>query len=495
MAGQKHVRRLIRDWVIAVVGLAALALAVWYYFRQDRGQKTYALTLTAGSAQGLRHQIAATLADESKQHGIDARVVATHGSEEMLDMINARRLDVALVQGGLSLGGRQHIRQVAALHVEPLHLLVKAELFGSASKNLAALRGKVVNLSEAGSGTHALALEVLRFAGLHPDQGGFRPATLGYSQLVDETDRAKLPDAVFLVSSLPSPVAKHLATRMDYRLVPLPFGEAFALDALIQKAPTRAATTEEVEKSYIYDATIPAFTYSVEPGVPPTATHTLGTRLLVVAHQDVSPDAIGHLLDTIFTTSFAQVPKPPLEPKLLDLPPEFPLHAGTVRYMQRNKPLIAGDVMAFWEKAARIGAPCVVGFLSIWQWWRQRRARQRELEFKDYILRVSQLEQRAVELESAAHLDLRELLEIQRQLNLLKKEALDRFAEGELEGKELMSDFVAMVNDARNYITRLMLHERDHLQERAQTQGRAVQEVWAESVADHPVQKPRPANP
>jgi TRAP-type uncharacterized transport system substrate-binding protein len=475
--------------MIAVVGLAALGLAVYLCWFQGKGPKRIRLTLTAGSASGQRHHIAETLQAEAQKRGIDLRLEPTRGSEEMLDRVNDHQVDLALVQGGLNQGERANIRQVATLHVEPLHLLVKDRWFAEVSQDLAALKGKVVNLSEQGSGTHTLALEIMRFIGLQPglDQGtgDFTATTQSYSQLMTATDPDRLPDAVFMVSSLPSPVAKHLVVKRNYRLVPLPFAEAFAIEALVKKTAGQVGPGAggAVEKSHIYDTTIPAFTYStVEPKVPPEPIHTLGTRLLLVAHKDVNAEVIGSLVDAIFTTGFVQVGKPALSPRLLELPPEFALHPGTVQYLRRTQPLIAADLMAWAEKAARIGAPTMVGLLSIWQWYRQRRLRQRESGFKHYMLQVTQIEQRVLELESAATLDLGTLLHLQQSLSHLKKKVLDQFAEGALEGKELMSGFLAVVNDTRNYLTRLILHERDNLKEQAHHEGLKVKDVWARAV-------------
>src|SRR5262249_41178323 len=155
---------------------------------------------------------------------------------DALDQVDRHALDLALVQGGLQRNGWPHVRQVATLHVEPLHLLVKKELYDKVSAHLAALDGKTVNLSEAGSGTHDLAVEVLAFVGLHPRGGGrargYIPMALSRQQLFAAKDAARLPDAYFLVSSLPGPTVKYLVEQHGYRLVRLPFGEAFALGAL-----------------------------------------------------------------------------------------------------------------------------------------------------------------------------------------------------------------------------------------------------------------------
>src|SRR5262245_37016418 len=243
MKSRQSIWVLVRDWSAAMLGLAVLAVGIRFLAQPTHG-KNRALTLTAGQASGQRSLIAELLAEEARRNGLEARVQETAGSEAALDQVNEGKLDVALVQGGLGLGNRANIRQVGALHVEPLHLLVKKEHFDKVSENLAALKGKVVNLSEPGSGTYTLALEVLQFAGLQPSKD-FTPSTLGYKALLAESDRAKLPDAAFMVQSLPSPVARHLVTRKDYRIVPLSFAEAFSLDALNRKAePSR------VEKAY-----------------------------------------------------------------------------------------------------------------------------------------------------------------------------------------------------------------------------------------------------
>src|SRR5262245_24456842 len=250
----------LRDWAVVTLGLTAIGVAV-YFIARPPGQKEYRLTITAGRASGQRHEIAEIMAREARRAGLDARVQETAGSEEALDQVNEGKLQVALVQGGLGVGSRGNIRQVAALYVEPLHLLVKSELFPAVSKNLAALKGRVVNLSEPGSGTHTLSLEVLRFAGLTPGDGNrpgdFTASTLGYKALLSQTNRDKLPDAVFMVQSLPSPVARHLITRRDFRIVPLTFAEAFSLDALSKLGEKSGADAKAtVEKSYVYDTVI-----------------------------------------------------------------------------------------------------------------------------------------------------------------------------------------------------------------------------------------------
>jgi hypothetical protein len=59
-----------------------------------------------------------------------------------------------------------------------------------------------------------------------------------------------------------------------------------------------------------------------------------------------------------------------------------------------------------------------------------------------------------------------------------------RFASGELEGEELMSGFLVHASDARDFLIRLILHERDNLEDHARAQHRPVEALWNEAVGE-----------
>ncbi len=73
-------------------------------------------------------------------------------------------------------------------------------------------------------------------------------------------------------------------------------------------------------------------------------------------------------------------------------------------------------------------------------------------------------------------------MRFQEELSGLKNEALRKFADGVLEGEELMSGFLTHVSDTRDYLTRLILHERNNLEEQAHLEGRKAQTLWSEVV-------------
>ena len=241
-----------------------------------------------------------------------------------------------------------------------------------------------------------------------------------------------------------------------------------------------------IDRIHVDEARIPAYTYGVDPGVPERAIATLGTRLLVVAHEKADPLAIDPLIDAIYGSPFAKVAKPPLESSLLDLPPEWPLHEGTLAHQERNKPLIASDVVDVLEKEVSIAGVAIGGLFFLWQGARRWYRRRRERGLESYLLKVMEVERRTLRQESSPTPSLAELLALQAELNALKGEAVRKFADGEIEGEELLSGFLTYANDARDSLNRLILHERDNLEDQAEAGGEPPATAWNEAIAASP---------
>jgi hypothetical protein len=124
------------------------------------------------------------------------------------------------------------------------------------------------------------------------------------------------------------------------------------------------------------------------------------------------------------------------------------------------------------------------GLFCLTQWVRRRYRWRRERSFEAYILQVAQVERRALEVSRAPTLDLAALLQLQDDLTRIKGEALQRFADGEFDGEELMSGFLAHASDARDFLMRLILHQRDNLEDIARAQHRPAEVLWNEAVGE-----------
>lgn len=454
---------IVRNRAKMFVAIAALFVAA-YFLRSDAGTQRHSLRISAGAEEGRRHELAKLLASLGGEHGIDLEVVPTSGSAEAMEKVAKGDLDLALVQGGLD--PREGVTEVTSLYAEPLHLLMRGDLAEGGARML---QGRRVSLSTKGSGTRRLALEVLAFLDIDPATE-LVEQDLPYAD-ISKVPPAELPDAFFMVSSLPSGPASFLIRERGYELVPLPVGPAMAI---------RDFRIEEVA--------IPAFTYGYVPPAPEQQVLTIGNRLLIVAGRDVPKRAVIALLDLVYEGDFAREASihslvPPDQTYL----PEFPLHAGARSFLEREKPIITSEVIDNIESMRSFIVSTAIALFLLWQWYTRRQS----LGFEAFIDEVTRIEREALEVEKRAELDLVELMRIRRRLSEIKNDALEKFARGELKGEELMSSFLTHVTDVRNYLNALILHARDRIEKAAsrgetagQTAGERLEEFWERAVAD-----------
>ncbi len=468
--------------MLLLLGLAAMALAVSTLV-PEAPQSVRRITITPGPFGTTRTLVARAIAEAVTARGGDAEVIETEHATASVDGVDDGTVDFALVPESFPGGHRGNIREVTPLYIEALHLLVKSELVDAASQGLAALKGRTVNIGPPGSANAGLAASVLGFAGIEPGPGGYvlnddDVSTLG--RLMAARDRAALPDAVLHLATLPSEVAVHLIRDLDYALVALPFADAFRLNALIgSDAPT---DRNGAERRLVVDVVIPAFTYQAEPAVPPTALHTVGTRLLLIANDAVSADTVQQVLEAVFSAQVAHVAYPPLDRGLLSLAPHLPRHEGTLQFLRRGQPYITQDTVDTLSSSFSVIGALAGGLLFLWQWWRQRQQAERDEKFGSHLLRMADVERRMTALELSATLELEPLVELQREILTLKSTALDEYAAGELGGQAALSSLLEPLNATRDHIGDLILHVRGLLEEQAQAEGRSATAVWSAAI-------------
>ena len=109
--------------LLATLGFAVSAVVIvrniWFVL-PDR------VTMSAGNTEGLWHRFLVKFAPAAKDY-LRIKPVVTAGTLDMLDRVDRGELDFALVQGGYDIERFEHVRQVAAMSVLPIHLLVKSE--------------------------------------------------------------------------------------------------------------------------------------------------------------------------------------------------------------------------------------------------------------------------------------------------------------------------------------------------------------------------------
>lgn len=457
------------------LGLGALAIAGLFLYLATRAEQ-HTLRISAGDLLGRRAEIARLLSEEASSRGLELTLVEAPGSLEIMERVQRREIDVGLVQGGLTPG--PDVREVTALALEPLHLLVgpEAEVY-----EVGDLEGHTIHLSPPGSGTRALSLAVLAMVGLEPE-AGFTEVSHTYAEL-REMPAEELPDAVFTVSTLPSPIASFLVEERDYHLVPLPLGEAMG-----------------VRNVAVHPGLIPAYTYGFDPPMPRQNLPTIATRMIVVAHRDASDEAVRTLLASLHSERFLRDAnlRPP-DDSLLEQP-ELPLHGGTLAWLHRNDPVLTSEGMQGLESLRSFLVSLVIAAILLWRWYQQRNRHGLDA----YLAEVTKIDAEALEAERAPTLELSKLLSLRARLGDAKRRALAAFADGKVHSDELLSSFLTHVSDVRSHLNAMILHERERLEKKARALGereaQALRDMWADALADEhddrgaapPAPKPEP---
>jgi TRAP transporter TAXI family solute receptor len=287
--------------------------------RVNRGDA--GLVIATGPASGEY----ARFVDALRPRGIDWAVTQanTAGSVTNALMVDAGEARFALVQSDVaaaavtgqgafaSTGPLRHLRAVAALFPEPVHVVVRRD---SGIAEFSGLAGMRIAIGSRGSGTRHTALQVLRAHGLDPD--GFvavdaRDPEEALSLLV-----AGRIDAVIEVVSAPWRKLDAVAATTELALLPL---SAEAMSDLGQSMPG------------LVPLAIPDHSYSWQDGAVPT----LAATALLVAGDDVPAASVRRTLEFLFQDGIALdrgVTASRLSKERALTGITIPLHDGAVEY-------------------------------------------------------------------------------------------------------------------------------------------------------------------
>jgi TRAP-type uncharacterized transport system substrate-binding protein len=394
---------------------------------------------------------------EGAHHHLDIVLTTKeYGSLDALEEVDTlSEIKFALVVGGVTARDYPHVRTVTSLATEHLHLLVKREI---AEKGISGLRGKRIALGPPTTSSHYVARDVLHFVGLLPTTGAksggyvIDPTTpidalreMARIESFEEPARAdaiaRLPDAFMFLAPPPSPFARRLVTDFGYKLVPLPFAEAYGLDRL--NSP--GAGGVRIDRSMLTPGVIPAYTYGSDPAEPAKECPTICVPLVLVAEDDTDPEAVFFLLETIYDSPLTTAIHPPALNEQVNA---FPLHPGTERYLHRHDPLLTPDVAyKFGTLGSGVGA-FLSGLIAFYGFLRLRNLKR----FESYYREIEQIEMiaRGVEEDPAAPTDVPSLRShLEERLTALKCKVLEDFAAGGLRGEGLMAGIIALINDTR----------------------------------------------
>jgi uncharacterized protein len=208
--------------------------------------------------------------------GAVANVLAVNAGETDSGLAQADIVaDAVAGSGEFRAAGRQkHIRVIASLFPETVHLVVAAD---SRIDKVSDLRGKRVSIGTDGSGVGVVAHAVLAAYGL--SEHSIRASKEPYDVSADLLESKRL-DAFFFLGSAPAPLIGDLFAHDAARLVPI---DGDARRNLLRRMPSLTADS------------IPQGSY------PGTGTiQTVSARTLWVVKDSASPDVVEGLLRALF---------------------------------------------------------------------------------------------------------------------------------------------------------------------------------------------------
>jgi TRAP transporter TAXI family solute receptor len=199
--GRLRRERATRTWKerLALFGPAILvtsiALVVAYQFVQPAPPRH--IVLATGPEHGAYFYYGKVYRDRLRREGIDVALRETRGSIENLELLKERNADVAFVQGGTGANiDAPHLRSLASLYFEPVWVFVRKH---AGITRLRDLRGRRIALDQEGSGTRAIALQLLADNGLH--EKDFVPLSLGDAEAAKALGSGKADAAFFVIAA------------------------------------------------------------------------------------------------------------------------------------------------------------------------------------------------------------------------------------------------------------------------------------------------------
>jgi TRAP-type uncharacterized transport system substrate-binding protein len=386
--------------VTIAVTAAAIAVAALVLMLRMPPNVIVMATGTAGSAYsetGKRYQSMLAKA------GVEVRLVTTGGSVENLSLLQdpTSGVSVGLVQGGVAgVTDVSEVESLGTLFYEPLWWFHRREITGVGVETLL---GRKVSIGPEGSGTRALALEMMKRTGVEPLIGellDLAPRVAAQKLLAGEIDVA------FILTAWDAVSVQSLIGDERIALAGFPRTDAFvALFPFLRKV-----TVPRGVGSFINDQ-------------PPADVALVATKASLIVRKDLHP-ALQYLLLTAAAEIHAG-------PSIFNRPGEFPaaeaidipLSSEAVRFYKSGLPFLH-DQFPFWM-AALIGKlvillipilgvlyPMMRFFPRIYDWAMRRkvlrmygelrlledelaRARANGGETRDLVARLDRLEQQA----------------------------------------------------------------------------------------------------
>jgi TRAP transporter TAXI family solute receptor len=324
-------RWLTRDVLIVAVPVAAIvALTFYVAARYVQPAPPDHLVMATGATGGAYQKYGEQYRDHLAKFGVTLELKQTNGAAENFALLRDGRVDIAFVQGGVGhslpdVNGEPPVVSLGALYYEPLWAFQSVKR--PPVDTLTALAGSRIAIGTEGSGTRALALQLLRSSGIDSKTTSLLP--IGGEDLMAALDAGEV-DVVFQVGGVEAPVIGALLRRRDLRLMSLAQASAYAR-----------------RNAYLTVLTVPRGVVDLVADLPPRDITTIATTANLLAQNDVHPALMYLLLDTAseINSGHAQLAEAGTFPNAHGQ--EMPIADEAQRYYKSGKPFLK-NYLPYW---------------------------------------------------------------------------------------------------------------------------------------------------
>ena len=269
--------------VIVVIGGVVLGVAVlWAVVALLRPMPPRTVVMATGPEGGAYQEIGLRYRDLLARSGITVQLVPTAGDLENLARLRDPRsgISISFLPGGLTSEKESPgLESLGAVFYEPLWFFYSGAYRG---QGLAGLRGRKIAIGAEGSGTRALALDLLAWNGIDRTSAELLPLT---PHVAGEKLLSGEIDAAFMLTSWDSPEVRKLLASERIELASFP-----RADAYVALYP------------YLNKLIVPAGVGNLAKNRPPTDVVLFAPKASLVVRSDLHP-AIQYL----FLDAAAQV--------------------------------------------------------------------------------------------------------------------------------------------------------------------------------------------
>jgi TRAP-type uncharacterized transport system substrate-binding protein len=261
-------------WPAITIAVTAVAIACAAIVMLS-SMPPYRIVMVTGPEGDAYYEVGKRYRDALAKAKVEVQLVPTAGSVENLAMLRDPHsgASVGLIQGGIpGTGDTSGLESLGTVFYEPLWWFNKREIRGEGTDGL---RGRKISIGPEGSGTRALAIELMKRTGSARQMGevlALAPRAAAEKLLAGDIDVA------FLMTSWEAPVVRQLLADERVWLSSFPHADAFvALYPFLNKVVLPRGVTD------------------LATDRPPTDVTLIATKASLVVRKDLHP-AIQYLL-------------------------------------------------------------------------------------------------------------------------------------------------------------------------------------------------------